>query len=273
MDPLSSMRSCAHAGLDLVLPVRCAGCRGRDADDPVVRGVCQGCRGELNRSTPVVGTVDLRVGRSADVPVASVGAYQGVLRQLLLEYKERGRTVVRHDLGRRLADLIVSTGYCVGGGPVLLVPVPSSAASTRSRGHQPVAALARIAASSLRKRCISACALPVLRHNRRLADQSELSADERRANLDGAFRVRRRRVAGLVTLSSSVGARLLLVDDIVTTGATAAEAIRALVAAGARVAGVVTVASTELRYPAARVVRDLSELPSVVVQPREGPAV
>jgi len=78
-------------------------------------------------------------------------------------------------------------------------------------------------------------ALPIyvraLRHIRRVRDQSGLDAVARRRNLSGALAVRRRTVPELT------GREVIVVDDIVTTGATTAEAARALEAAGARVIG------------------------------------
>jgi predicted amidophosphoribosyltransferase len=82
-----------------------------------------------------------------------------------------------------------------------------------------------------------------LRQRRAVADQSGLDVDARRANLGGALAVRR---PALVR-----GRRVVIVDDIVTTGATAAEAARALTHAGALVIGVACVAATIRRHPAA----------------------
>jgi predicted amidophosphoribosyltransferase len=257
--------SYARAALDLVLPARCAGCSERDVDEPVVRGICTACRDVVGQLVPVLGSIVGSGGAGVgEVAVSSVGGYDGVLRRLLLQYKERGRTALRHDFGHLLADLIVAAGYTDGDRGVVLVPVPSSAASSRARGHQPVTALTRTAAADLRRRGIPATVLPCLRHTRRLADQSELTAQQRQANLAAAFVVR--------FGTRFADAPLLLVDDIVTTGATATEAIRALGAGGAVVAGVVTIACTARLHPAGLAPEQIGTFPSAVVQPREARA-
>jgi predicted amidophosphoribosyltransferase len=220
-----------RAGLDLVLPDRCAGCRSADEDEPVRHGLCASCHDELSALEQVRGQV-------SDVPTVSLGSYAGLLRQALLAYKERRRIALRHDLGPRLAALVGAIDHVSAGRRVVLVPVVSSAASSRSRGHHPVAALAAIAANTLRRQGYPVSVLNCLRYTRRVADQSELTAAARRANLAGAFAVRRRHAARLPGLD------VVVIDDIVTTGATAAEAIRAIEAAGGFVVGVVALANT-----------------------------
>ena len=250
---------CGRAGLDLVLRLRCAGCgTPHDGDEgrPIRRGLCGRCQAELGRFLPVHGSVEpFDAGRGcagSAVPVLSIGGYEGRLRAILLAYKERRAVAVRHDLGPRLAELILSVlappgAAAVDGVRFILVPVPSTAASRRSRGHEPVTALARVTAASLRRRGVAATVLLCLSHARSVADQSGLSAGRRQLNLAGAFTVRpgrrRRRRLGQI--------EVLVVDDIVTTGATAAEAVRAIRAAGGWVAGVVTIASTQRRDLAA----------------------
>jgi predicted amidophosphoribosyltransferase len=94
-----------------------------------------------------------------------------------------------------------------------------------------IAAVRELRARRLRVRC-----LDVLRQTRRVADQSTLTATERLANLAGALTASRP--------ASVRGRRLLIVDDVITTGATLAEAARALRAAGADVLAVAVVAAT-----------------------------
>ncbi|NAZ77424.1 hypothetical protein GTQ99_18640 [Kineococcus sp. T13] len=112
-----------------------------------------------------------------------------------------------------------------------LVPVPARAASRRRRGGDLVADLAARAAALARARGHEVRVARVLRVARPVADQTDLDAAGRRANLAGAFAVRGPLPPG----------PCVVVDDVVTTTATAAEAVRALRAAGARVAGVLCV--------------------------------
>ncbi|MFC6151501.1 ComF family protein, partial [Mumia xiangluensis] len=119
---------------------------------------------------------------------------------------------------------------------VRLVPVPSRRSAVRARGFDAGAALARSAAADLRRRGLPARAAPVLRVGR-IADQAGLTAADRARNLAGAYRLRRPLGAGLVVVT----------DDVLTTGASAAEAVRVLTEAGSRPVAVVTVAATRRR--------------------------
>ncbi|KUN03207.1 ComF family protein [Streptomyces canus] len=118
-----------------------------------------------------------------------------------------------------------------GGGPgvpVLLVPVPSARWAVRARGHDPARRIALAAAGELRRAGMPARVVAVLRQRRRVADQSGLNSRQRLDNLAGALTV----VPG--------GGRLLaeglvvLVDDLMTTGASLTEAARAVREARAR---------------------------------------
>ncbi|MEV6688895.1 phosphoribosyltransferase family protein, partial [Streptomyces sp. NPDC051130] len=114
---------------------------------------------------------------------------------------------------------------------------PSTRRQTRARGHDPARRIALAASARLRGAGVPARVAPVLRLRRRVADQAGLGARERWENLAGALEVRPAgmRLAG--------GARIVVVDDVMTTGATLAEAARALRAAGLRVAGAAVVAA------------------------------
>jgi hypothetical protein len=119
---------------------------------------------------------------------------------------------------------------------VLLVPVPSARAAVRARGHDPALRITAAAVRELRAGGLPARCLDVLVQRRGVADQAGLTAAERLANLAGALSVPR---------PAAVRARrLVVVDDVITTGATLAEAARALRAAGAEVLAVAVVAAT-----------------------------
>ncbi|MEU8978235.1 ComF family protein [Streptomyces sp. NPDC048309] len=110
-----------------------------------------------------------------------------------------------------------------GPGPVLLVPVPSSRRAVRARGHDPARRIALAAAGELRRTGTPARVLCVLRQRRAVADQSGLNSRQRLENLAGALEV----VTGGARLLAE-GGRVVLVDDLMTTGASLTEASRAV---------------------------------------------
>lgn len=217
--------------LDLLLPRRCAGCGGAGGRGP--GALCAGC-------TTLLRGLPRSYGPSPAPPGLprcwSATDYAGVARRVILAYKERGRTALAAPLAACLAG-VAEAALRGRTGRVVLVPVPSARAARRARGHDPVGALAARTARLLAARGRPAVAAPVLGQRRRVADQAGLGAASRAANLRGAFRA-----AGPVPPGLCV-----LVDDVVTTGATLAEAARALGEAGARPALAITVAATRRR--------------------------
>lgn len=180
----------------------------------------------------------------------AAGEYDGLLRTLLLGHKERQQFALRRPLAELLAcavaGLCQATGQVTGTTPLVLVPVPSQRSSVRARGHDPTLLITREAARELRRQghCVEVASL--LRVGRVL-DQAELDAAGRAANLAGSMSVRGRALAKLAASSSRAWA--VVCDDVLTTGATAAEAQRALRACGVGVLGAATVAATRKRLP------------------------
>jgi len=222
--------------LELVLPEDCAGC-GTD------RGLlCERCRTEL--------AAPARVRWPDPVPPGlptpwSVAAYDGPVRAAVVAAKEHGRTRLARPLGDALARAVVAAAGRVGDrpAPLLLVPAPSRRAAVRARGHDPTLRTARRAAAVCRAQGLPVAVAPVLRVAGRVRDQAGLGAGERAANLAGNLSV----PARFVPLVA--GRPVVLVDDVVTTGATLAEAARALRLAGAQVLAAATVAATSRRTP------------------------
>ncbi|MCK9874462.1 hypothetical protein MXD59_01460 [Frankia sp. Ag45/Mut15] len=159
-----------------------------------------------------------------------------------MAYKERRRTDLARPLGAALARVIV---HARPGPAVVLVPVPSSAAARRRRGFDHVQMLCAAAAVVLRGRGYRVRVAPVLHPVRRLADQAGLGIQARADNLAGAFALRAR--AATLEAVSPGGPRLLIVDDVVTTGATVSEAARALREGALRPYAAVFVAATPRR--------------------------
>lgn len=149
-------------------------------------------------------------------------------------------------LARPLAGLLAEAVAAAGPrGPVVLVPVPSRPASVRARGHDPTYTLAAGAADRLRRQGYDVRAVRLLRTRPGLVDQAGLDAEARARNLAGSMACATR---SLRRLSAQVPrARVVVCDDVLTTGATAREAQRALQAVGLHVAAIAAVAATARR--------------------------
>ncbi|MFE9606922.1 ComF family protein [Streptomyces sp. NPDC006012] len=198
---------------DLVLPTECAGCgRSRTV-------LCPKCRAALSGAAP------RRVRPVPEPPglpvVLAAAPYADEVRATLLAHKERGALALARPLGAALARA-VRAGCGRRDGSVLLVPVPSARRAVRARGHDPVRRIALAAAGELRRGGQRARVAAVLRQRRAVADQSGLGFRQRQGNLAGALEV----TAGGVRLLA--GGRLVLVDDLLTTGASLTEAARAV---------------------------------------------
>lgn len=218
----------------LVLPTACAGC-GQD-DVPLCPACHHALGGSVRRVPPLTHPGAPRAWCTA--------TYTGTTRGVVVAWKDRGR----HDLSPVLAAALANSveaalRYVAAGpaaaGPVLLVPAPSSRAATRARGGDLLTGVARGAAAVLRRRGRDVGVAGVLRQRAGVRDQAGLGAASRGSNVEGSFRVH----GTLVGPTSAC----LLVDDVVTTGSTLAEAARAVEATGAVVLGAAVVAATPSR--------------------------
>ncbi len=204
--------------LDLVLPLECGGCGA-----PSTRW-CSTCAEALAVHTdePMVIAPRLDPG----VPVFSLGRYAGPRRSAILATKEHGRTdlvaplasAVQAGVARLLAWGIVER-------PLTVVPAPTRRSAARRRGGDPVLAMARAAATP------GVTVVAALRMRAFTRDSVGLSPAQREQN-----------IAGRVLLRADVRGEVLLIDDVVTTGATGCESVRVLHAAGARVSAILAVA-------------------------------
>lgn len=201
---------------DLVLPRCCAGCGIPGA---MLCGACCALLARPRVATP-------RRFPWGFPPTVAAGSYAGPVRPAVVAFKERGRAELAAPLGAALALAVAAVVAGVPGPPraVLLVPLPSSAAALRHRGRDHVRELTAVAVEELRKAGQQAQDAVLLRRTGRLRDSAGLSATERRANLAGTFAL----VKGPVPPREAV---LVLVDDVVTTGATLTEAAAVLTAA------------------------------------------
>jgi predicted amidophosphoribosyltransferase len=206
--------------LDLVLPVECGGC-GASATR-----WCPACAAELTVRPDEPHVVTPR--EDPGVPVFALGRYAGARRRAVVGLKERGRT----DLVAPLADAVASAlhtlitwGLIVP--PLTVVPAPTRSLAARKRGGDPVAKIARAAAAALPGVTVQ----PALVMRAFTRDSVGLSSAQRQRNIRG--RVRQR---------TPVAGEAIVFDDVVTTGTTAAEAVRVLQTSGAQVAAVLAIA-------------------------------
>lgn len=209
----------------VLAPVDCAGCGAPD------RALCAACRAELARAVPAR-EVLMRPDASP-LPVWHALEYGGVARSILLAFKDGGRTDASSALAavlRRGVRAALAAVPPEARGRVQLAGIPSSRAAFRRRGYAPVRVL--MARAGYRDS-------GMLRSARQTQDQADLDTRSRFEN----------RAHSLTVARASPGGYVLLVDDIVTTGATVLEADRAFASAGHTVLGVVALARTPRRVP------------------------
>ena len=200
--------------LAILFPVECAGCGSPD------RALCASCRAALV-AEPVL-------RESNGLPVVTGVLYEGAVRRVILSFKEHERTDVATALARPLAAAVARARSAFPTAELVLVP--SSRKAFRKRGFDPVRLLA--ARSRLRH-------ARVLESRGSTSVQKALGVSERAANLAGALAARGR-------LDSR---SFIVVDDVLTSGATIGEAARAIRAAGGTVVGAATLAFTPRLLP------------------------
>lgn len=226
------MRELILPAADLLLGARCAGCGG-----PALQ-LCRACGAQVRPVPEVVWPqpVPRQLRHPTPVPPIAAGTNAATLRRVVLAWKEEGVSRLTGVLAHHLAAAVVP--HLFPGRPVVLVPVPTSRRSKRVRGCDLVDELARAAARLLRAGEVVVVVVQALTYARATRDQAGLDADARRHNLAGALRVAR---------PPAAPRDVIVVDDVLTTGATASEAVRALSTGGFRPVGIAVVAATPRR--------------------------
>jgi predicted amidophosphoribosyltransferase len=226
--------------LDLVLPTECGGCGGPAG----LAGICPACTKVLAEPA--------RWTRPQPAPPGlpecfAGGEYDGELRSLILAYKEKGRRGLSAALGSALAQAVRAGWPDPALGPVVLVPVPATAAAVRARHGDHMLRLARRAAVRLRAAGYAAAVASPVRALPR-PDSAHLSSADRALTAGSAFALRTSwagRLPALATVADR-GA-IVLVDDVLTTGATLAAVADVLLAAGVTTTFAATLAATRRR--------------------------
>lgn len=221
------------AARDLLLGTHCVGCAHPG------RLLCDDCAARLPTRPEVAWPSPTPPGL---VPPFATASYEGTVRAMVLGHKEHRLLALRRPLAALLARAVAASG---AGDPLVLVPVPSRRASVRARGHDPTYSMTSRAATALRESGVDALVWPLLRLLPGVADQAGLDAAERAANLAGSMACSGPALRRLARLRPR--ARVVVCDDVLTTGATVREAQRALETVGLSVAAAAVVAATRRR--------------------------
>jgi ComF family protein len=196
--------------LNFVLPSRCASCDKPGSD------LCDQCFSEKS--------IELHEFQIHGLPGFAVTKYTPLISNILVAFKEKGQFALSKTLAALFSEAISLLPKFES--PVYLVPAPSSPENFARRGFQP----ALLLATEIAKNHPEFRVLNSIVFSRKVQDQVGLSGSQRLANLESSMK-----------LNQSVTGRVcFLVDDVVTTGATATQAARTLLLGGAQVAGILT---------------------------------
>jgi predicted amidophosphoribosyltransferase len=166
------------------------------------------------------------------VPVFALGRYAGARRWVIVAMKDRGRSDLIPPLAHALAlgvHRLLEWGLLDV--PLTIVPAPSRSWAARRRGGDPVTRIATLATASHPHITV----VRALRMKALARDSAGLGSAARERNIAGRVLLTGRRVPA--------DGEVLLVDDIITTGATASESVRVLQTAGTRVSAVLAIAA------------------------------
>ena len=197
----------------LLFPTRCFGCR------ELGYSICSECRQQWNPHR--------YQSRVTNLAVYSAITYSPIAKNILLAAKEQGvksaDQLVRNAVSVSIHELFKKYPSCA------LVPIPSSASSNRRRGRDFINEIAISVARDL-----GVAVLPLLEHQRKIRDQSKLNVSNRHQNLAMALSIKPQ------FRGNYPGERVVILDDLVTTGATIGEANRALTRGGFKVQAAAT---------------------------------
>ncbi len=209
--------------LHLLFPPTCLICEASGL------GLCTSCEEKIVRVTVV---------RDIEQIKFWAGAYYGdELAQLILLAKEKNNSLARNYLSQLLLESFMrAIANLSDPSNAALIPIPSSHAANRRRGYRHSYLLARALASRIAKESSRDVeVIEALRVNRKIADQSNLNRVERMQNLSGAYSVRSRHIPHL---AHSAPESIFLIDDLVTSGSSIREGLRALGQLGISPSGV-----------------------------------
>ncbi|RJO65346.1 MAG: ComF family protein [Candidatus Omnitrophota bacterium] len=231
---------------DILYPPTCIACRKRLPEDNADAPVCRQCYSAIKKNLP---PFCYRCGRQLDIRrsvknlcaecirktlhfdrALSPCKYEGVMKELIHAFKYRGKDYLGKDLGELMVDFIKEYGFDMK--PIdLIMPIPLYRSKIREREFNQAQVLGDFVAKAFNKESICD---GLIRH-RQTRPQAELQGQARMQNIKGCF--------SLTSADLVKERNILLIDDVLTTGATASEAAAVLKKAGAHTIFVMTLAN------------------------------
>lgn len=218
LTPRAHLRELIDASADLLLGAACPGCGSPGL------GPCSDCLQELMTLRPLSRVIGTAGSPSGELPVFACHPYARPISNLIVAHKERGAWRLADYFAQAMASRLEADVSLQLLGDAVLVPVPSDDVAERERGYDHAAAIAR----ALARRSGASTQRP-LRRTRSTGDQVGRDRVQRQAAQLGSMTVKPGELASRLR-----DRPLILVDDVVTTGATLQECSRALRAAGLR---------------------------------------
>ena len=232
--------------MDIVYPRKCYACKDKISQDSIDQLICLRCWSKIKKNTPpFCHSCGRRLDKSGFAKnicpqcqkrpahfdrAFSPCVYDGAIRELIHEFKYNGKD----HLGRPLSRLMIEFAREYNLPMQMLdyvIPVPLHGKRLREREFNQAEVLSRFIAGEFKKELLSG----VLRRHRHTKTQADLQMQERFLNVKDSFSVSK--------ASRIQGKNLLLVDDVLTTGATSSEAAYALKNSGANIVFVLTLAN------------------------------
>ena len=204
--------------LQLIYPPNCLICFAADSE------ICLVCSANWRQ--------DVKVGQVMKIPLYFTNFYNSDSAKIILAAKENGNQIAKDLLANSIAQSIRKAVTDLNlSGQIALVSIPSSFAAVRKRGRDHIQDLTIKIISITDTDGISLVNLPILKISRKLKDQSNLNKAQRLSNMSGAY---------LATSSESSFNNLIIIDDLITTGASIQEGIRALSGINLRPVAIIT---------------------------------
>ncbi len=230
-DLIRALRALGGALLDFGVPPHCSLCKAPLEEHE--RVVCEDCWSKVQ---VITGPHCAACGSPLDVPASTcnhcenrtlhfdrariLSPFDETIQGLIHQFKYRGKRSIGRRLGAMLGALIASDGNLEG--VDMIVPVPLHPSREKERGYNQSA----LVASAMEARLGVRVRTDLMARTRRTATQTKLNAEERAKNVAGAFAVK--------NLEWVRGKSILLVDDVLTTGATGNACSKVLLEAGAK---------------------------------------